>query len=306
MNAFSLRASGRILWREAAEQYAFCIGVFALLITLQASWMTMEAFGMVSHPNEPHGFSMALFMTAIYGAASCALLLSAEVDAGTFVLHRTKPIGWFTFLWGKLSWTVLSTVLLGLVAWIETCVWLGVVPRARAVSFAFALTGVGILEGIAWGLIASMLFREPLRAVVGGITLASLGAWLTVALHRTVTGERDRGGHHGLLRCCGASAGRSGSGSVRGNPVGEDLVPHGATAGQGDSAADRSRPSDLDCSWGRLECVWRASARERFAVGLAGMAAVANASTHLLGAFLLSDRGDRGLLSAQGRRVAPS
>jgi len=188
MNAFSLRASGRILWREAAEQYAFCIGVFALLITLQASWMTMEAFHMVPRPTAVDGFSMALFMTAIYTAASAALLLTAEVDGGTFAFHRTKPISWFTYLSGKLSWTVLSSVLLLSVAWIETGVWLGFFSSARELSFAFGVCGVGILEGLAWGLIASMLLREPLRAVIAGIAMASLVAWVTVVYHHRATG----------------------------------------------------------------------------------------------------------------------
>lgn len=188
MNAFSLRAYGRILWREAAEQYAFCIGVFALLVTLQASWMTMEAFHMIPRPSTVDGFSMALFMTAIYAAASAALLLTAEVDAGTFAFQRTKPIGWFTYLSGKLSWTVLSSILLGLVAWMETSIWLGMLSSGREFSFAFGVCGVGIVEGLAWGLMASMLLREPLRAVIAGIAMASLVAWMTVVTHHTVTG----------------------------------------------------------------------------------------------------------------------
>jgi hypothetical protein len=188
MNAFSLRACGRILWREAAEQYAFCIGIFALLITLQASLATMETFDMIRSVDVAFGFGMALFMTAIYTAASGALLLTAETDAGTFSFQRTRPIGWITYLWGKLSWVVLSSLLFGLVAWLETAVWLGVFPSARDASFAFGVSGVGILEGLTWGLMASVLIRQPLRAVVAGIALASLGAWVTVAIHHTATG----------------------------------------------------------------------------------------------------------------------
>jgi hypothetical protein len=188
MKSISLRACGRILWREAAEQYAFCIGVFALLVTMQASWMTMEAFHMIPRPSTVDGFSMALFMTAIYAAASAALLLTAEVDAGTFAFQRTKPIGWFTYLSGKLSWTILSSILLGLAAWIETGIWLGMLSSGREFSFAFGVCGVGIVEGLAWGLMASMLLREPLRAVIAGIAMASLVAWMTVVTHHTVTG----------------------------------------------------------------------------------------------------------------------
>ncbi len=188
MNAFSLRAYRRILWHEAAERYTFCIGIFALLITMQASLATMESFDMISPPGTAFGFGMALFMTAIYAAASCALLLTADVDAGTFVFHRTKPVGWFSYLWGKLSWVVLSSLLLGSVGWIETGVWLGSFPNAREASFAFGVTGVGILEGLAWGLIASMLFREPLRAVIAGIAMASAAAYVTVVLHHLATG----------------------------------------------------------------------------------------------------------------------
>lgn len=189
MNAFSLRACGRILWREAAEQYAFCIGIFAMLVTLQASLATMETFDMIRPPSIAFGFGMALFMTAIYTAASCALLLTAETDAGTFSFQRTRPIGWFTYLWGKLSWVVLSSLLLGLVGWLETAVWLGVFPSSRDTSLALGVSGVGILEGLAWGLIASMLVRQPLRAVVAGIALASLGAWVSVVAHHLATGS---------------------------------------------------------------------------------------------------------------------
>ena len=189
MKAFSLRACGRILWREGAEQYAFCIGVFALLLVLQASWMTMETFRMAPQPTTAYGFGLALFMTAVYAAASSALLLTAEVDAGTFVFQRTKPIGWFTYLWGKLSWVALSCTLFGLVAWLETCAWLGVIPDARDASFAFGVSGVGVLEGIAWGLLASMSFREPLRAVVAGIAMASVATWVTVGIHHNLAGR---------------------------------------------------------------------------------------------------------------------
>ncbi len=188
MNAFSLKACGRILWREAAEQYAFCIGIFALLVTMQASLATMDTFDMIPAPTVAFGFGMALFMTAIYVAGSCALLLTAEVDAGTFSFQRTKPIGWFTYLWGKLAWVLFSGLLLGLVAWLETGVWLGRFPGVRDTSLAMGVCGVGILEGMAWGLMASMLVREPLRAVIAGIAMASLGAWLTVVVHHTATG----------------------------------------------------------------------------------------------------------------------
>mgnify|MGYP001818389849 CR=1 FL=1 len=34
MQAFSPKAYGRILWREAAEQYTFCIGIFVILIVI--------------------------------------------------------------------------------------------------------------------------------------------------------------------------------------------------------------------------------------------------------------------------------
>ena len=123
MRTFRLRALGRILWREAAEQYTFCIGIFVILIVMQASLATMDAFNSIRTVTVAFAFGMALFMTAIYAAASSALLFTAEVDAGTFAFQRTKPIGWLTYLSGKLSWTVLSSTALGLAAWIETAVW---------------------------------------------------------------------------------------------------------------------------------------------------------------------------------------
>ena len=79
MRTFSLRAYGRILWREAAEQYTFCIGIFAMLVVMQASLTTMDAFNMIQSPTVAFGFGMALFMTAIYTTASSALLFTAEV-----------------------------------------------------------------------------------------------------------------------------------------------------------------------------------------------------------------------------------
>ncbi|NQT11543.1 MAG: hypothetical protein HQ582_02270, partial [Planctomycetes bacterium] len=188
MKAFCLKAYGRILWREAAEQYTFSIGIFAMLVVAQASLVTMEAFNMIRTPTVAFGFGMALFMTAIYAAASSALLFTAEVDAGTFVFQRTKPIGWFTYLSGKMSWTVLSSIALGLVAWIETCVWQGALPSPRDTSLAFGVCGVGIVEGIAWGLIATVAVRGPLRAVVAGIAMASLVAWVSVGVYHDAMG----------------------------------------------------------------------------------------------------------------------
>ena len=179
---------GRILWHEAAEQSVICLGILAVLVTVQASLATMAAFGVIQTPSVAFGFCMALFMTAMYAAASSAILFTADVDAGTFVFHRTKPIGWLTYLWGKLSWTALSSLALGLAAWIETCVWQSVFPGARDASLALGVSGVGIVEGMAGGLIASMMFRGPLRAVIAGIAMASIGAWVSVVVYHGATG----------------------------------------------------------------------------------------------------------------------
>lgn len=190
MKALSLKAYGRILWREAAEQYTFCIGIFAMLVVMQASLTTMETFNMIQPPTVAFGFCMALFMTAIYTAASSALLFTAEVDAGTFSFQRTRPIGWLTYLSGKLSWTVLSSIVLGFTAWIETSVWQGVFPDPSDTSMAFGICGVGIVEGMAWGLIATIVVRGPLRAVIFGIAMGSLMAWVsTVVVHWAVDVE---------------------------------------------------------------------------------------------------------------------
>ena len=188
MNALSHKAWGRILWREAADQYAFCIGMFAMLLAVQASLATMDAFDMIPSPTVAFHFCIALGMTAIYAAASSALTLTAEVDVGTFTFQRTRPVGWLNWLWGKMSWVVVSSLFLGLAAWLETCVWQGVFPSGRDTAFALRVSGVGILEGLAWGLIAGMLVREPLRAVVAGVALGSLSAWLTSQLHHLAVG----------------------------------------------------------------------------------------------------------------------
>ncbi|MHB8899655.1 MAG: ABC transporter permease [Thermoguttaceae bacterium] len=189
MNRHRRKACGHILWREGAEQYAFCISVFVLLIVLQASLTTMATFDMIPEPDMAFGLSMALFMTAIYAAASSVLLFTAEVDAGKFSFHRTRPIDWLTYLKGKLGWTVLSSILLGVAAWLETCIWQGAFPNARDGWLAMGVSGVGIVEGLAWGLVASMLFRDPLRGVVGGIAMASAGAYAMVLVHHRVTGS---------------------------------------------------------------------------------------------------------------------
>ncbi len=188
MKTFCPRASGRILWREAAEQYTFCIGIFAMLLVMRASLATMETFDMIQPPSVAFHFGMALFMTAIYAAASAALSCGAEVDAGTFVFQRTKPIGWLSYLLGKLSWTVLSTVVLGVAAWLATGLGEGRFPNAHDTSLAFGVCGVGIVEGLAWGLIATLAIRGPLRAVIAGIATSSLVAWVIVVVHHTLFG----------------------------------------------------------------------------------------------------------------------
>lgn len=188
MNALSFKAWGRILWREAADQYAFCIGMFAMLLAAQASLATMDAFDMIPNPTVTFHLCMALGMTAIYAAASSALALTAEVDGGTFTFQRTRPVGWLNWLWGKMGWVVASSLLLGLAAWLETCIWQGVFSNGRDTAFALRVSGVGIFEGLAWGLIAGMLVRGPLRAVVAGVALGSLSAWLTSQLHHLAVG----------------------------------------------------------------------------------------------------------------------
>ena len=299
MKAFSLRACGRILWREAAEQYTFCIGIFAMLVVMQASLATMETFDMIQPPTVAFGFGMALFMTAIYAAASSALLFTAEVDAGTFVFQRTKPIGWLTYLSGKLSWTVLSSIVLGLAAWIETSVWQGVFPDSTR-----HFPGIWRLRGRNSGRHGVGIDRDH-----GGSRTAArrdcrdrngqsrgLGDGRRPPLGN---GRRDGGCHHGLLPGSMASFDRRGGGFGGRCSAGESLVPHGAAARPGAAATIAARRNGLGGVARPVEFVWSALPRPLDPAALAGLASGPHAGRDLLGMLSRGVDLGRALLSRQ-------
>ena len=171
----------RIFWKEAVEQLPFCIGIFALMVAIQSAIATMLLFNAQAAASVPGiYYGAALFMTAVYAASSAALLLTAETDRGTFTLLRTMPLSPWTFLTGKLGWTLVSTLVLALVAWGETLLWAGgMLPESGDTSMIFLICGIGIIEAIAGGLIASAIIRSPLVAVVVGIAIASFMGYAT-------------------------------------------------------------------------------------------------------------------------------
>lgn len=187
MNAISLNASTpantsmlrRFLWKEYRMLRGFWLAVGVLAILAQSITLL---FGMKQDLVPGYVFVTAWGAAALYAVGCTITLFSAEREEGTHDFLQLLPINWWSMFAGKVLLAIGSAIGLALV--LSLTGWLiagGSWPRATMVREVLSIAGVAIVEATVWGLLFSLLMRQPLLAAIVSMAVASLGAQLAVA-----------------------------------------------------------------------------------------------------------------------------
>jgi ABC-type transport system involved in multi-copper enzyme maturation permease subunit len=166
----------RFLWKEYRTLRGFwlCVLGFALGTQLFLFWV-------IEKPRDAEYslFYTASVLAACYALGCGAVLFASEREDGTYELIRRLPIAPWRTIAGKLSFAVISTLLLLLVlhlsAWVlankgPTESWGDVIGRRDGLIFLF------LLECLAWGLFFSLITGRVLASL-----LLAVVALLTVS-----------------------------------------------------------------------------------------------------------------------------
>ncbi len=162
----------RFLWKEYRVMRAFWISMAVLAVLAQLS---MTAFPGLTQHAAAWTFCFALVFPALYAVACGATMFVAEKEDGTYEFLRSLPVTAWRLLSSKLAFAVASTVLLVAALWSMAALF----SNGRAIdgqSFLeiWATFGLASIEGLAWGILFSLILRRPLQAAVLAIAAGSL------------------------------------------------------------------------------------------------------------------------------------
>jgi ABC-type transport system involved in multi-copper enzyme maturation permease subunit len=172
----------RFVWKEYRVMRAFWISMACLAVLAQ---LALVAFPGLTHYSTVWTFSFALIFPALYAVACGATMFAAEKEDGTYEFLRGLPVTAWRILTGKLAFAVASTLLLIAALW---CLAAGL-SRGSSVDAQlrpqlWGTYGLAAVEGLAWGMLFSLVLRRPLQAAVLAIAAASVA--VHVALWRSM------------------------------------------------------------------------------------------------------------------------
>jgi hypothetical protein len=165
----------RFVWKEYRMLRGFWLAGFAIAAALQ--WF----FVAIKPPNfhlDNMLFFIACGAAALYAVGAAITLFAAETEERTRDYLRLLPGDWKAMFAAKVTLAAVSTLLLGLVLSL-TGAWLEAWPRDA--DLALGVAGVAAVEGLCWGLLFSLWWRQPLLAAVAAMACGSLGAQLAIS-----------------------------------------------------------------------------------------------------------------------------
>ena len=173
MNATIAR---RCFWREYRMGRSFWIAMWVLTVGLQLVWLANNAYWHMSSSRRPL-WDIAMVMPLIYAMGWAATAFSREHESGSFALLNTLPTT-FTPIWlGKVGFTLISSLLLGLALTLATLT-LGAVPQFDLTWASVWALWLITIAGI--GTVCSQWIKRPLTATfVAGSFLAVISLWPT-------------------------------------------------------------------------------------------------------------------------------
>ena len=151
----------RFVWKEYRVMRGFWISLAVMAVFVQAilllSWsesaLTAGLFG------------VALSGAALYALGSGATMFATEREEGTYDLLRGLPVTSLQIASGKLAFSVISIVAIGVVLWVSAWMFAGRrVPDVQWQSQLWSVFGLGTLELLVWAAFFSLLSSRPLQA----------------------------------------------------------------------------------------------------------------------------------------------
>ncbi|MHC4401719.1 MAG: hypothetical protein ACYTG0_18770 [Planctomycetota bacterium] len=169
----------RLVWKEYRLQRAFWIAMAVLTVLLQ---LAVLAFIPPVDDRVSSLFAVALALPAFYALGSASILFATEHETGTYAFQRGLPVGPMWPLVAKSAFTVASTLAMIGVLWTLAAVLAGWEwPRAATHRGLWAVFGFGAVEGLAWGMLFSLVTGRPLKAAVLAAVTASVSVHFIVA-----------------------------------------------------------------------------------------------------------------------------
>ena len=164
----------RLVWKEYRLMRSFWIAMAVLAVILE-----LIACASVWSPNDSVQliFAMALVLPAFYAMGCGATLFATEHETGTYEFQRSLPVSASRLFFGKIPFGLISTPPLFLLLWISAWIISGRrLPDAEFHVGLWGLCGVAALELFLWGVLFSLLCRQPMKAAV----LAAIGGSTTI------------------------------------------------------------------------------------------------------------------------------
>ena len=170
----------RFAWKEYRMLRGFWLAVLVMGVVEQwVSTLLLDAGPMVPG----WLFASAWGAAALYAVGAAVTLFGAENEERTSEFLQILPTPWQPMFLAKVAAAAVTALLLAgvlcLTGWLLAGrVW----PTTAAWQMAFGVGGVAVVEATVWGLLFSLLWRQPLLAAVAALGAASLGAQLAIGV----------------------------------------------------------------------------------------------------------------------------
>ena len=181
MNAAILQ---RVIWKEYRFLRSFGLATLLLAACAAVAWRGLAAW--YERPVQGEDFFILVaIVTSLFALGVGGTSFATEHEVGTAEFLRRLPLDGKNLLCGKLLLSAVSIVGLKVVLWAGAAIistWLPVSgERLRTIWWCGI---VSELELFAWGMLFSLLTRQPLMAITWGITVATVVVHLMPAIFR--------------------------------------------------------------------------------------------------------------------------
>ena len=163
-------AVSRFVWKEYRVMRGFWISLAIMAVFVQAIvWLSWSESVLTAGL-----FGVALSGAALYALGSGATMFATEREEGTYDLLRGLPVTNLQVASGKLAFSVISIVAIGVVLWVSAWMLAGRrVPDAQWQHQLWSVFGLGALELLVWATFFSLLSSRPLQAALLGVVATS-------------------------------------------------------------------------------------------------------------------------------------
>lgn len=170
MNAAILQ---RLMWKEYRFLRSFWLATLLLALCAAGGWCGLATWYQQT-VNVEDFFLLAAVVTSMFALGAGGTMFATEHELGTSEFLCRLPLDARHLLCGKLLLSVGSVLALKFVLWNAAClsaIWFW--WRGDSLSTIWWCSLVSEMELFAWGLLFSVLTRQPLLAITWAVTVAS-------------------------------------------------------------------------------------------------------------------------------------